>query len=402
MSHYSEYDDQNSEKISLTPRQIEEIDELEFHFSKGNEKRIRFNDSINDSDHDKDYESDFFDLEEEIVVNPIQEPKVLLARLHCLFAILRNLSFLPANWVIMAREPEILELVTLFVAKDRLVRRRMSRHANFAPPEKFYLTDDDSLTPKDTIEWLREIEPYWEKFFGSYTLLECCSILSFESSWRSELLETLSEDSAVILLNLSLEIEMTELQKPEVIINSLLNLAATRAAQNDVARTLDRQLDPVDTYRTVLETLVRLATRDDNVDMILSTRPFKRLNKIVKLLFENIQQDYCQILKELSITLLAQLLLPQSPLTQFAAKIENSVKSLILFIENQNPDSSIHTRRLACSILVSMSHSRLNHSSLIKFEGKLADLFGNSIIHPEIQQKLADCLFQLSTMSHPL
>jgi len=34
-------------------------------------------------------------------------------------------------------------------------------------------------------------------------------------------------------------------------------------------------------------------------------------------------------------TLLAQLLLPQSPLTQFAAKIENSVKSLILFIENQ-------------------------------------------------------------------
>ena len=82
----SEYDsnDQNSEKISLTPRQIEEIDELEFHFSKGNEKRIRFNESFNDSDHDKDYESDFFDLEEEIVVNPIQEPKVLLARLVCI------------------------------------------------------------------------------------------------------------------------------------------------------------------------------------------------------------------------------------------------------------------------------------------------------------------------------
>ena len=50
-------------------------------------------------------------------------------------------------------------------------------------------------------------------------------------------------------------------------------------------------------------------------------------------------QDYCQILKELSITLLKQLILPQSPLTQYAAKIENSVKCLILFIENQTPVS---------------------------------------------------------------
>ena len=62
----------------------------------------------------------------------------------------------------MANEPEILELVSIFSEKERLIRRRMSRHANFAPPEKFYLLDDDK-TPKDTIEWLREIEPYWEK-----------------------------------------------------------------------------------------------------------------------------------------------------------------------------------------------------------------------------------------------
>ena len=82
-SHSSvlEYDSENSEKISLTPRQIEEIDDLEFHFSKGNEKRIRFNQRSLDSDDEADYESDFFDLEEEIVVNPHQEPKTLLARL---------------------------------------------------------------------------------------------------------------------------------------------------------------------------------------------------------------------------------------------------------------------------------------------------------------------------------
>ena len=59
-------------------------------------------------------------------------------------------------------------------------------------------------------------------------------------------------------------------------------------------------------------------------------------------------------------------------------------------------DSSIHTRRLACEILVSMSHDHCNHSSLIQFEGKLADMFGNSLFHPDIQSKLADCLYQLT------
>ena len=61
-------------------------------------------------------------------------------------------------------------------------------------------------------------------------------------------------------------------------------------------------------------------------------------------------------------------------------------------------DSSIHTRRLACEILVSMSVDRSNHSSLIQYEGKLADLFstGGALLHPDIQTKLADCLYHLS------
>lgn len=46
-------------------------------------------------------------------------------------------------------------------------------------------------------------------------------------------------------------------------------------------------------FSLVLETLVRLCTRDDNVDLILATRPFKRQQKLIHLLFENIQQVIC-------------------------------------------------------------------------------------------------------------
>ena len=65
----------------MTPRQIEEIDDLEFHFSKGNEKRRKFEDIGFSSGSDGEYEADFFDLDEETVLNPHQEPKTLLARL---------------------------------------------------------------------------------------------------------------------------------------------------------------------------------------------------------------------------------------------------------------------------------------------------------------------------------
>ena len=84
MSHnnhmISEYDQEN-DKITLTPRQIEEIDDLEFHFSKGNEKRRKFEEIGFSSGSDGEYEADFFDLDEETVLNPHQEPKTLLARL---------------------------------------------------------------------------------------------------------------------------------------------------------------------------------------------------------------------------------------------------------------------------------------------------------------------------------
>ena len=75
----------STSKMSLTPRQIEEIDELELHFSRGNEKRRKYDEAIVDQVEmeffERDFESDFFDLHEDTVLDPIEKPKVLLARL---------------------------------------------------------------------------------------------------------------------------------------------------------------------------------------------------------------------------------------------------------------------------------------------------------------------------------
>ena len=92
----------------MTPRQIEEIDDLEFHFSKGNEKRRKFEDIGFSSGSDGEYEADFFDLNEETVLNPHQEPKTLLARLvstsnPVLYGIRYTLSLIPYGWDIKSK-----------------------------------------------------------------------------------------------------------------------------------------------------------------------------------------------------------------------------------------------------------------------------------------------------------
>ena len=68
--------------MSLTPRQIEEIDELDsLHFSRGSAKRRKFEEALDETNLEREFEADFFDLEEDTVLTPQSEPRVLKARL---------------------------------------------------------------------------------------------------------------------------------------------------------------------------------------------------------------------------------------------------------------------------------------------------------------------------------
>ena len=87
------------------------------------------------------------------------------------------------------------------------------------------------------------------RFFGSYTLLECSQILTHESSWREELLNELADDCFIIFSNLSLETNLMSLDHAEIIISMLLNLTASRAAQNELHQGTGRPGMPLDTYR---------------------------------------------------------------------------------------------------------------------------------------------------------
>ena len=104
-------------------------------------------------------------------------------------------------------------------------------------------------------------------------------------------------------------------------------------------------------FRLALETLVKLGLNEDNVGMILSTRPFDRLERVVELLFENLNmvchphwifsnsffQEGNLLLAEMSIALLHKLLVPETELTNFVQKLPNAIGSLVAFIETLSP-----------------------------------------------------------------
>ena len=87
-NHDTLFLDLDGETMTLTPRQIEKIDDLDLH-SRGNEKRRKYEDVMLDQSEleffERDFESDFFDLEEETVLNPHEKSKVLLAQLVRIF-----------------------------------------------------------------------------------------------------------------------------------------------------------------------------------------------------------------------------------------------------------------------------------------------------------------------------
>ena len=104
---------------------------------------------------------------------------------------------------------------------------------------------------ENALEWLREVEPYWARFFGEFTLSESTHIATGRRSWRKELLDELSDDSMIIFNNLALEIDFMDLDTftCNTLINTYMTLAASRASQNEVSKSNDRQVEPISTYR---------------------------------------------------------------------------------------------------------------------------------------------------------
>ncbi|KAB0405733.1 hypothetical protein E2I00_001574, partial [Balaenoptera physalus] len=201
-------------------------------------------------------------------------------------------------------------------------------------------------------------------------------------------LEMLRENTLVTLANISGQVDLSPY--PESIclpvLDGLLHWTVCPSAEaQDPFSTLgpNAVLSP---QRLVLETLSKLSIQDSNVDLILATPPFSRLEKLYSTM-----DPVC---REMAVVLLANLAQGDSLAARAIAAQKGSIGNLLGFLEDslaatrfqqsqasllhtQNPPfepTSVDTMRRAASALLALATVDESHSEFTLYESRLLDI----------------------------
>uniref|UniRef100_A0A8C7NW70 AT rich interactive domain 1Ab (SWI-like) n=1 Tax=Oncorhynchus mykiss TaxID=8022 RepID=A0A8C7NW70_ONCMY len=306
----------------------------------------------------------------------------LAHRCVCVSNIVRSLSFIPGNDLEMSKHPGLLLLLGSLVL---LHHRHPERKQAPVTYEKEKEEDEDERMSCERDEW------WWD-----------C-------------LEVLRENCLVTLANISGQLDLSIY--PESIclplLDGLLHWAVCPSAE---------ALDPfpmlgphgaLSPQRLVLETLSKLSIQDNNVDLILATPPFSRLEKLYGTLVRLVGERKVAVCREMSVVLLANLAQGDSMAARAIAVQKASVGNLLGFLEDslaatqyqQSQSSLMHLQgahfeptsvdmmRRAARALHAMAKVEENHSEFTLYESRLLDISVSPLMNSLVSHVICDVLF---------
>uniref|UniRef100_A0A3B3SWE7 SWI/SNF-like complex subunit BAF250 C-terminal domain-containing protein n=2 Tax=Paramormyrops kingsleyae TaxID=1676925 RepID=A0A3B3SWE7_9TELE len=165
--------------------------------------------------------------------------------------------------------------------------------------------------------------------------------------------------------------------------------------------------------RLVLETLSKLSIQDNNVDLILATPPFSRLEKLYGSLVRLVGERKVPVCREMAVVLLANLAQGDSLAARTIAMQKGSVGNLLGFLEDslaaaqfqQSPGallqsqgapfepSSADMMRRAARALHAMARLEENRSEFTLYESRLLDLSVSPLMNSLVSHVICDVLF---------
>ncbi|XP_015238245.1 PREDICTED: AT-rich interactive domain-containing protein 1A-like isoform X2 [Cyprinodon variegatus] len=305
----------------------------------------------------------------------------LARRCICVSNIIRSLSFVPGNDLEMSKHPGLLLLLGRLVLLHHRHPERKQAPVTYEKEE-----EEDEGVSCDRDEW------WWD-----------C-------------LEVLRENCLVTLANISGQLDLSIY--PESIclplLDGLLHWAVCPSAE---------ALDPFPTLgphsslspqRLVLETLSKLSIQDNNVDLILATPPFSRLEKLYGSLVRLVGERKVAVCREMAVVLLANLAQGDSLAARAIAVQKGSVGNLLGFLEDslaatqyqQSQSSllqmqggphfeptSVDMMRRAARALHALAKVEENHSEFTLYESRLLDISVSPLMNPLVSQVICDVLF---------
>lgn len=341
-----------------------------------------------------DYEDECYTRDEASLHLITESQDALARRCICISTILRNLTFVPGNELEFARSAVFLAILgkLLLIHHEHPVRAKKQR--NYDREEDADFTDS-------------------------------CSSLQGEQEWWWDYLIQIRENMLVSLANIAGHLELCNYDEfiSRPVLDGLLHWAVCPAAHGqDPFPTLGNHtaLSP---QRLALEALCKLCVTDANVDLVIATPPFSRLEKLCAVLTRHLCKNEDQVLREFSVNLLHYLAAADSTMARTVAKQSPCVSYLVAFIEQaeqtalgvanthginflrENPDSmgtSLDMLRRAAGTLLHLAKHPDNRPLFMQQEQRLLGLVMSHILDQQVALIISRVLFQCSRGTGPL
>ncbi|KAJ8979897.1 hypothetical protein NQ317_017520 [Molorchus minor] len=335
-----------------------------------------------------DYEDESYSRDEASLVLLTESQDNIGKRCVCLSNVIRSLTFVPGNEVEFSRNSIFLAVVGKLLLLHHEHPPRTQKTRNYDREEDADFADS-------------------------------CSSLQGESEWWWDFLAQVRENILVSIANIAgqIDISMFEEEVARPLLDGLLHWAICPSAtgQDPFASVGSSSL--LSPQRLALEALCKLCVTNSNVDLVIATPPFSRLERLCAVLTKHLCRSEDQVLREFSINLLHYLAAADSSMARVVASQTPCVSLLVAFIEqaeqsalgvaNQhgisalrdNPDSmgtSLDMLRRAAATLVFLARHPDNKTLLVQQESRLLALVMSQILDQQVALLLSKVLFQIS------
>ncbi len=318
-----------------------------------------------------------------------EEQDNLGRRAVCVSTILRNLSFLPGNEYEFGRSAAFLTVAGRLLLLYHWYPARTARQRNYDRGE-----EEEGAS-------------------------ESCSSLVGDAEWWWDHLHVIRENVMVVLANVagSLELRQFDESVARPILHGLLEWAVSSSSYAQDPFPYMGTHSPVSPQRLAVETLCKLCVHEANVDLLLTTPPFSRIERLSRLLCRRLYRYEDQVLREFSINLLYYMSGADTGMSRsIVMRADQTVGLLLGFIEQaeqnammvaqqhgvnalrDNPDSmgtSLDMLRRAASTLHNFSRHPDNIPLFVKHEQRLLALVMSQILDQGVAAILSSVLFYI-------
>ncbi|PSN43617.1 hypothetical protein C0J52_16379 [Blattella germanica] len=339
-----------------------------------------------------DYEDECYTRDEASLYLVTETQDSLARRCVCLSNILRNLTFVPGNEVEFAKNATFLGLLGKLLLLHHEHPARTHKQRNYDREEDADFADS-------------------------------CSSLQGESEWWWDFLHHIRENVLVTAANISGHMDLgqypEEISRP--VLDGLLHWAVCPAAHGQDPFPTVGPSSTLSPQRLALEALCKLCVTDNNVDLVIATPPYSRLERLCAVLTKLLCRSEEQVLREFAVNLLHYLAAADSGMARTVALQSPCVSLLVAFIEQaeasalgvanqhgigalrENPDSmgtSLDMLRRAAGTLLHLARHPDNRPLFLQQEQRLLALVMSQILDQQVASIISRVLFQCSR-PHP-